>query len=58
MLFKLETNTDWKRKTSGNKGCSQCGLTSGTRDFFARSGVFVGGRKRNTLSHTGHTPSR
>ncbi|MCE8758725.1 hypothetical protein ACMSDQ_23890 [Bacteroides thetaiotaomicron] len=41
-----------------NKGCSQCGLTLELRSGFARSGVFVGGRKRNTLSHTCHTPSR
>lgn len=30
------------------------GLLSG----FARSGVFVGGRKRNTLSHTCHSVPR
>lgn len=46
------------RKTPYNKGCSQCGLTLKLRSGFARSGVFVGGRKRSTLSHTCHTPSR
>jgi hypothetical protein len=49
-------------------GCSKCGLITELRSFFARSGpayrngsagrVFVGGRKRNTLSPTSHTPRR
>ncbi len=33
-------------------------VTLGLLSGFARSGVFVGERKRNTLSHTCHTPIR